>query len=85
LCFRLFCAHLFLTAAYDGYSKTSYGAQGGDDSGGFFAGGGSQQGSQGGGGKVSSLIPRLMLHTSRISKLTYPELDSHTKMNHYGP
>ncbi|UKZ60327.1 uncharacterized protein TrAtP1_001608 [Trichoderma atroviride] len=38
-------------SAYDGYSKTSYGAQGGDDSGGFFAGGGSQQGSQGGGGK----------------------------------
>ncbi|KAM0261702.1 hypothetical protein ACHAQJ_002154 [Trichoderma viride] len=38
-------------AAYGGYSKPSYGAQGGDDSGGFFAGGGSQQGSQGGGGK----------------------------------
>ncbi|KAL6883991.1 replication protein A, subunit RPA32 [Trichoderma longibrachiatum] len=37
-------------SAYGGYSKTSYGAQGGDDSGGFFAGGGSQQGSQGGGG-----------------------------------
>ncbi|KAL7950247.1 hypothetical protein V8C42DRAFT_309946 [Trichoderma barbatum] len=37
-------------AAYGGYQKTSYGAQGGDDSGGFFAGGGSQQqGSQGGG------------------------------------
>ncbi|KAL7796647.1 hypothetical protein V8C37DRAFT_372501 [Trichoderma ceciliae] len=36
-------------SAYGGYSKTSYGAQGGDDSGGFFAGGGSQQGSQGGG------------------------------------
>ncbi|KAK2592825.1 Replication factor A protein 2 [Conoideocrella luteorostrata] len=35
-------------SAYAGYSKTSYGAQGGDDSGGFFAGG-SQQGSQGGG------------------------------------
>ncbi|KAH7165491.1 hypothetical protein EDB81DRAFT_255180 [Dactylonectria macrodidyma] len=36
-------------SAYGGFSKTSYGAQGGDDSGGFFAGG-SQQGSQGGGG-----------------------------------
>ncbi|KAH6607525.1 replication factor a2 [Trichoderma cornu-damae] len=36
-------------SAYDGYSKTGYGAQGGDDSGGFFVGGGSQQGSQGGG------------------------------------
>ncbi|KHN98077.1 Replication protein A, subunit RPA32 [Metarhizium album ARSEF 1941] len=35
-------------SAYAGYSKTSYGAQGGDDSGGFLAGG-SQQGSQGGG------------------------------------
>ncbi|KAG8422894.1 Replication factor A protein 2 [Metarhizium acridum] len=34
-------------SAYAGYSKTSYGAQGGDDSGGFFAGG-SQPGSQGG-------------------------------------
>ncbi|RDA96225.1 hypothetical protein CP533_1727, partial [Ophiocordyceps camponoti-saundersi (nom. inval.)] len=39
-----------LIAAYAGYSKTSYGAQGGDDSGGFFAGGGSQQGSQSGAG-----------------------------------
>ncbi|KAL6923666.1 hypothetical protein FSST1_000940 [Fusarium sambucinum] len=37
-------------SAYSGFTKTSYGAQGGDDSGGFFAGG-SQQGSQGGGGK----------------------------------
>lgn len=36
-------------SAYGGYTKPSYGAQGGDDSGGFFAGG-SQQGSQGGGG-----------------------------------
>ncbi|PHH86688.1 hypothetical protein CDD83_9886 [Cordyceps sp. RAO-2017] len=36
-------------SAYAGFTKTSYGAQGGDDSGGFFAGG-SQQGSQGGGG-----------------------------------
>ncbi|KAL6881130.1 replication protein A, subunit RPA32 [Trichoderma novae-zelandiae] len=36
-------------SAYGGYSKPSYGAQGGDDSGGFLAGGGSQQGSQGGG------------------------------------
>ncbi|TWU76578.1 replication factor A protein 2 [Metarhizium rileyi] len=35
-------------SAYAGYTKTSYGAQGGDDSGGFFAGG-SQTGSQGGG------------------------------------
>ncbi|KAK5998566.1 Replication factor A protein 2 [Cladobotryum mycophilum] len=32
-------------SAYGGYTKTGYGAQGGDDSGGFFAGG-SQQGSQ---------------------------------------
>lgn len=38
-------------AAYGGYTKPAYGAQGGDDSGGFFAGG-SQQGSQGGGGKT---------------------------------
>ncbi|KAG9259102.1 uncharacterized protein F5Z01DRAFT_669833 [Emericellopsis atlantica] len=38
------------TAAYGGYTKTGFGAQGGDDSGGFFAGG-SQQGSQGGGGQ----------------------------------
>ncbi|PFH58668.1 hypothetical protein XA68_13359 [Ophiocordyceps unilateralis] len=36
-------------SAYAGYSKPSYGAQGGDDSGGFFAGG-SQQGSQSGAG-----------------------------------
>ncbi|KAJ9132523.1 Replication factor A protein 2 [Pleurostoma richardsiae] len=35
--------------SYGGYSKTSYGAQGGDDGGGFFQGG-SQQGSQGGQG-----------------------------------
>lgn len=50
---------LFLIAAYGGYSKTSYGAQGGDDSGGFFAGGGSQQGSQGGGkvGEACSMLP----------------------------
>ncbi|OAQ86963.1 DNA-directed RNA polymerase I subunit RPA1 [Purpureocillium lilacinum] len=39
-----------ILAAYGGYTKTSYGAQGGDDSGGFFAGG-SQPGSQSGGGK----------------------------------
>lgn len=44
-------------ASYNSYSKTSYGAQGGEDSGGFFAGGGSQQaGSQGGGGKVCDCI-----------------------------
>lgn len=42
------------TAAYAGYSKTSYGAQGGDDSGGFFAGG-SQPGSQGGKVKKKAL------------------------------
>lgn len=42
-----------ILAAYGGYTKTSYGAQGGDDSGGFFAGG-SQPGSQSGGGKVGS-------------------------------
>ncbi|TQV96133.1 DNA-directed RNA polymerase I subunit [Cordyceps javanica] len=36
------------TAAYAGFSKTGYGAQGGDDSGGFMADG-SQQGSQSGG------------------------------------
>ncbi|KJZ79844.1 hypothetical protein HIM_00558 [Hirsutella minnesotensis 3608] len=35
-------------SAYAGYTKPSYGAQGGEDSGGFFAGG-SQTGSQGGG------------------------------------
>ncbi|KAI5463432.1 hypothetical protein BGZ63DRAFT_192389 [Mariannaea sp. PMI_226] len=35
-------------SAYGGFSKTSYGAQGGDDAGGFMAGG-SQQGSQSGG------------------------------------
>ncbi|TDZ47222.1 Replication factor A protein 2 [Colletotrichum trifolii] len=40
-------------AAYGGYQKTSYGAQGGDDAGGFVYGG-SQQGSQGGGGKAYS-------------------------------
>ncbi|PHH72087.1 hypothetical protein CDD80_4773 [Ophiocordyceps camponoti-rufipedis] len=39
-------------SAYAGYSKPSYGAQGGDDSGGFFAGG-SQQGSQAGAGTKS--------------------------------
>ncbi|KAJ6444562.1 DNA-directed RNA polymerase I subunit RPA1 [Purpureocillium lavendulum] len=40
-------------SAYGGFTKTSYGAQGGDDSGGFFAGG-SQPGSQGGGsGKLT--------------------------------
>ncbi|KAF5228920.1 hypothetical protein FOXYS1_15967, partial [Fusarium oxysporum] len=39
-------------SAYSGFTKTSYGAQGGDDSGGFFAGG-SQQGSQGGAGGKS--------------------------------
>ncbi|KND93127.1 Replication factor A protein 2 [Tolypocladium ophioglossoides CBS 100239] len=39
-----------MEAAYAGFTKTSFGAQGGEDSGGFFAGG-SQQGSQGGGGK----------------------------------
>ncbi|KAF6833475.1 hypothetical protein CPLU01_05513 [Colletotrichum plurivorum] len=36
-------------AAYGGYSKTSYGAQGGEDGGGFVYGGSQQQGSQGGG------------------------------------
>ncbi|KAM3537715.1 hypothetical protein ARSEF1564_009361 [Beauveria bassiana] len=36
------------TAAYTGFTKTGYGAQGGDDSGGFMADG-SQQGSQSGG------------------------------------
>ena len=45
-----------MIATFGGYSKTSYGAQGGDDAGGFFSGG-SQQGSQGGqgGGKVCIL------------------------------
>lgn len=38
-------------SVYAGFTKTSYGAQGGDDSGGFLAGG-SQQGSQSGGGKA---------------------------------
>lgn len=38
----------FLIAAYAGFSKPGYGAQGGDDSGGFMADG-SQQGSQSGG------------------------------------
>ncbi len=38
----------FIIAAYAGFSKPGYGAQGGDDSGGFMADG-SQQGSQSGG------------------------------------
>jgi replication factor A2 len=38
-----------------GYSRTGYGAQGGDDGGGFMAG--SQQGSQGGGGGGGSKVP----------------------------
>jgi hypothetical protein len=61
-----FIAKLSYTAAYGGYQKTSYGAQGGDDSGGFFAGGGSQQGSQGGGGgKVSSVeIPSRQIESA---------------------
>lgn len=37
-----------VTAAYGGYTKPAYGAQGAEDSGGFVYGG-SQQGSQGGG------------------------------------
>lgn len=41
-----------VSASYGGYTKTSYGAQGGEDGGGFFSG--SQSGSQGaqGGQKV---------------------------------
>ncbi|OLN81224.1 Replication factor A protein 2 [Colletotrichum chlorophyti] len=40
--------------SYGGYTKTGYGAQGGDDAGGFMYGGGSQQGSQSGGNKTYS-------------------------------
>ena len=43
--------------AYGGYTKSNYGAQGGEDGGGFL-GGSQQQSSQGGGGKVRlSRIP----------------------------
>ena len=44
------------TASYANYSRTSYGAQGGDDAGGFLGGsqGGSQGGGAGGGGKSYS-------------------------------
>ncbi|KAK0390961.1 hypothetical protein NLU13_0463 [Sarocladium strictum] len=66
-------------SAYGGYTKTSYGAQGGDDSGGFFAG--SQQGSQGGGGgktfKDESLRPETFaggdfkIDNAEITQITF--------------